>query len=194
MKLASLSLALVTFALLAACAPQNKTTIDRRVVDGLPRVTATETLTGEAKILAVDYHNRGVALSGQNGETLIFTVPVWAQNFDRIRAGDKVKVRYDTNVEVIVRKASDFTISYEAAAVEAAPVGSMPEVVAVRKGTIATTVANIDYEKRTVRLVDAAGKTITIPVKPELKAFENVKVGDAVNFDYTEIARLEVVR
>lgn|GEM_PF-4924802 len=194
MKLVSLSLALVTVALLAGCAPQNKTTIDRRVVDGLPRVTATETLTGESKILAVDYHNRGVALSGQNGETHIFTVPVWAKNFDRIRAGDTVKVRYDTNVEIIVRKSSDYTVSYEAAAVEVAPVGSMPEVVAVRKGTIATTVANIDYEKRTVRLVDAAGKSITIPVKPELKAFENVKVGDAVNFDYTEVARLEVVR
>jgi len=193
-KLVSLSLALVTVALLAGCAPQNKTTIDRRVVDGLPRVTATETLTGESKILAVDYHNRGVALSGQNGETHIFTVPVWAKNFDRIRAGDTVKVRYDTNVEIIVRKSSDYTVSYEAAAVEVAPVGSMPEVVAVRKGTIATTVANIDYEKRTVRLVDAAGKSITIPVKPELKAFENVKVGDAVNFDYTEVARLEVVR
>lgn len=194
MKILLISLTLASASLLVACAPENKLTIDRSVVDGLPRVVANETLSGESKVLAIDPHNRCVALSGQNGETHIFSVPVWARNFERIRAGDTVKVRYDSTVDVNVRKATDFSTTRELSEVRVTPTLAAAEVVATRRGSIVTTVANIDHAKRIVRLVDGAGKSITIPVKPELKAFENVKVGDSVVFDYYEVARLEVVR
>ena len=78
--------------------------IERKTVDGLPTVTATASDKAEAKVDAIDYGNRSIALTGPSGKTEIFTVSSAVRNFYQIKKGDVVKVEYYSRMFATVRK------------------------------------------------------------------------------------------
>jgi hypothetical protein len=52
---------------------------------------------------------------------------------------------------------------------------------------VSATIESIDYKERKVALRTEDGRTETVFAGPDLKRFDELKVGDRVNFQYTEI-------
>jgi hypothetical protein len=175
------------------CAHSNdKVTIDRSTVNGLPSVTKTETTYGQVKIEAVDYDNRSVALQGPDGNSEIFTCPPEVRNFDQIKEGDVVRVQYMQTIDINVRKVGEPLSVTETAGFATAPLGDKPGIVAVRTVDTQANVQAIDYQGRTVTLVGINNKPMTIHVSDKLKSFDSVVVGDQVIIHYTEAVSIDV--
>ena len=69
------------------------------------------------------------------------------------------------------------------------------EMKPVTKGdviTVKTTVEAIDHAARTVTLMDKHGNFETVYAGPEIKRFEELKVGDKVTFTYSESVAIRV--
>ena len=171
-----------------------QSTIERSTVNGLPSVVATEKLSGEVKVEAIDYDNRSIALAGADGKTEIFKVSSAVRNFNQIRKGDTVKVEYLTTIDVNVRQVGEPLAAAEVVAVAAAPLGDKPGVVAVRTVEVLANVEAIDYTARTVTLVGLRDMPVTIHVSPKLKSFDKVVKGNQVIFTYTESVTIEVTK
>jgi hypothetical protein len=135
---------------LTGCAQSNdKVTIDRSSVNGLPSIVGTASTTSQVKIEAVDYDNRSVALEGPDGKSEIFNVPPEVRNFDQIKQGDVVKVQYMQTIDVNVRKGNQPLSTAEVTAMATAPLGDKPGVVAFRTVKTLANVQAIDYQART---------------------------------------------
>ncbi|HET8946312.1 MAG TPA: hypothetical protein VFQ07_04965, partial [Candidatus Polarisedimenticolia bacterium] len=57
---------------------------------------------------------------------------------------------------------------------------------------VKTTVEAIDHTARTVTLKDRDGNLVTVQAGPDVKGFDDLKVGDEVTFRYTEGVVLQV--
>lgn len=62
----------------------------------------------------------------------------------------------------------------------------VPGGLATRVAKMEATVADIDYEKRSVSLEDGKGNRRTITVGPEVVNFDQIAKGDKVSIEYTE--------
>jgi hypothetical protein len=167
-------------------------TVERSTVNGLPSVVATEKMSGEVKVEAIDYDNRSIALEGSDGNCEIFKLSPAVRNFNQIKKGDTVKVEYQTTVDVNVRKVGEPLAATEVVGVARAPLGEKPGLIAVRTVEVLANVEAIDYTERTVTLVGMRDKPVTIHVSPKLKSFDKVAKGDQVIFTYTESVSIEV--
>lgn len=58
--------------------------------------------------------------------------------------------------------------------------------------TVKTTIEAIDHEARTVTLKDKEGNYETLYAGPEIKRFDELKVGDKVSFKYTESVAVRI--
>ena len=75
----------------------------------------------------------------------------------------------------------------------AAVVGTAPgKGVAVQHVKATATVEAVDAAKRTVSLKNARGETRTITAGPEVRNFDQIKVGDSVTIEYVEGLALEL--
>lgn len=172
--------------------PTSHSTIERKSVDGLPTVTATESMTAEVKIEAVDYDNRSIALAGADGKTEIFTVSPMVRNFPQLKKGDIVKVEYHTTMVATVHKVSEAPRTELATLVMPAELGQKPGVLCMREARIEANVEAINYETRAVRLKTASGSIIKLTADKKLMDFDKVHVGDQVIFNYTETLVIDV--
>ena len=69
------------------------------------------------------------------------------------------------------------------------------EMKPVTKGeviTVKTTIEAIDHEARTVTLMDRNGTYETVYAGPEIKRFDELKVGDKVTFTYSESVAIRI--
>jgi hypothetical protein len=57
---------------------------------------------------------------------------------------------------------------------------------------VTETVDSIDHEARVLSLKDKTGKLVTIDVPEAVERFDEVKVGDQVDFTWTEAIQLAV--
>jgi hypothetical protein len=166
--------------------------IERKTVNGLPTVTATETSTAEAKVDAVDYGNRSIALTGPSGKTEIFTVSSAVRNFSQIKKGDTVKVDYSTRIFASVRKTSDMPTTQTISSVALAELGDKPGITCWRKAIVEANVEAINYSTRVVKLRTTTGDLMILTADEKLKDLDKVHVGDQVVFDYTEAVSITV--
>ena len=187
-RIGSWSVVALVVATAAGCAEESGSSyaIDRTAVNGLPKVVSTETSWSTAKVGAVDYPDRSIALTGPDGTTHIFRVSTAVANFDQVKQGDTVKMEVLDQVTVNVRRASSPPMIAQSIGVELAALGEKPGIIATRSVEVNAVVASIDYQARIVSLATPGGGTTTIAVSDKMKDFNNVKVGDQVIFTYTE--------
>jgi len=195
MKLAVVTAGIVLPAFMAGCTQTEKAgefTVERSSVDGLPQVTATSTSEAEVKVEAIDYSTRSIALAGSDGKTHFFHVSGDVRNFNQIKKDDVVKVKYEEELNVSVRKTDEPLSATELVTLESAPLGSKPGLVAVRTVESLANVTSIDYQTRKVTLKMADGSVVHVTVSSKLPNFDKVQVGDQVIFDYTESLTINV--
>lgn len=142
-----------------------------------------------ATVESVDRTAREVLLSGPEGRLLTVRAGRQVRNFDRLRAGDRLAVRYERAVAAYIAPAGGAGSNVEAAtvALQSArgqrPAGAVGDVVRVRVGIEAVDVAN-----NTVTFVGPRGRVRTVTVRdPAMQqVLRGLKGGDQVDIVYEE--------
>ncbi|MEN6465824.1 MAG: hypothetical protein ABFD62_11645 [Syntrophaceae bacterium] len=137
--------------------------------------------------------DRTITLKGPEGNFLTIRAGDEVRNFDQIKIGDNVVVRYYECVAVLVDKArGDQPQASETDIVQVAPKGAKPAAVKVNIRDLTATVDKINYKKRTITLKVPEGDLLNFKVDSSVKNFKKVKKGDEIYIRHTEALAVSV--
>jgi hypothetical protein len=156
-----------------------------------PGGVIVESSTITATVQEIDKANRMVTLKMSDGTIKPVKLSDEVKNFDQIEVGDKVVADYIASFAVDVQKGESGPGASTSSAIQAAPKGAKPGLVAIDTTTVVAVVENIDYTKRTITIRTTEG-TETIPVSEDVKRFSEVKKGDNVTVTETEAFAISV--
>ena len=156
------------------------------------KATAVRALEISAQVVALDKATRTVTLKGPKGDARDIVASDEVRNFDQVKVGDFLVVRYVQALTLELKKtkvsAGEPTVREEAA--KAKP-GEKPAVAGARQITAIATVTAVDQKASTITLKGPRGNVVTLDVKnPD--QFKVVKVGDQVEATYTEALALSI--
>lgn len=156
------------------------------------KATLAQAIKASALVTGIDKATRTVTLKGPKGDSFDIVAGDEVKNFDQIKVGDSVVVRYVEALSLELRKtkgtAGAPVVREEAAKAKA---GEKPGVAGARQVTAIAEVTAVDPKKSTITLKGPKGKVVTLNVQnPE--QFKVVKKGDQVDVTYTEALALSV--
>ena len=156
------------------------------------KATAVRAAEISAQVVAIDKATRTVTLKGPKGNAVDVVAGDEVRNFDQIKLGDFVVVRYAQALTLELRKTKaaggDITVHEEGA--RAQP-GEKPGVAGARQIHAIADVIGVDPQKSTITLKGPRGNVVTLNVQnPD--QFKVVKKGDQVDVTYTEAVALSV--
>ena len=158
---------------------------------GAIEVAEAETMV---RLVSIDPAARMAVVQDKTGATFSILLPAEAQNLDRVKAGDLFRLRYIESVAVELHKGGTTSAS-GVQTVEVAPKGATPGGRIVRAQQLTATVHAIDRDARTLALIGPRdGTVMPMKVAPEVRAFDEVAVGDTITISYTEALAIERVR
>lgn len=157
-----------------------------------PGVVIADVAVINAAVEAIDKDKRTVTLKGPGGRTVTLKVGPNAKNFDQVKVGDKVKIRFLDSIALFVRKSGEPADAAEMQAISVAPKGQKPMGIAVNTVEISAKVEKIDYDKRLITLKGPEGNMKTIKVDQRVKKLREVKVGDDIVLRHTEAVAIQV--
>lgn len=166
-----------------------------------PPTIVSDEVTLRAIVETVDRTKREVLLRGQDGAQsgALVTVRVGrnVQNFNQIRSGDRLTVRYQRAVAAMIVPANSpgsrpaAAVATVRAAPGERPAGAVGDIVRVR-----VRVTSVDPATNTVGFVGPNNRPREVVVRrPEMQAFlRTLRVGDQVDVAYEEALALSVER
>lgn len=139
-----------------------------------------------AQVVELDAAARTATLRGPGGRVVTVGVPADVKNFDQVKVGDTLLVRYVTAIAARLEPASASGIRerVESGAAGTAPAGSAPGAAGVRTVEVLATIQTIDRKARTVTL-RGVHRTVKVSV-PDGIDMNRVKTGDEVRAVVTE--------
>jgi hypothetical protein len=160
---------------------------------GGTRVQAGE-IEVRAKVVELDMVRRLATLKGPKGNVVTVEVPAEAKNFDQVRVGDELVVRYLAAVAARIEPASKSGIRerVESTGAATAAPGAMPGAAGQRTVEVLAVIQAIDRKAGTATL-RGAKRTVTVKV-PEGVDIARLKVGDEVRAVMVEAVVLNVER
>lgn len=151
----------------------------------------TEAVAVTATVTAIDKATRLVTLKGPDGKFSHVVAGDEVRNFDQIKVGDMVVVRYLQALSLELKKGGGVRErSDREGAVRAEP-GEKPAGVAARQVTIMADVVKVDPKKKIIALRGPEGRVVELKVHNQ-DHFKVVKKGDQVEAVYTEALALSV--
>lgn len=158
-----------------------------------PRVFLAKTNELKATVLGVDYKNREVVLQGTNGNLGRFAVSDRIQNFDKIRQGDEVNIKYYESVAyAVVKPGEELSATSRTDAVATRPEGKAPGGAAMSVSNTTATIQAIDRDNRQVVLKNANGDIVNVFVDPSVGNLRRIKEGDQVSVTMTKAIAVSV--
>lgn len=145
-----------------------------------------------AEIVAIDRASRTLTLKGPQGNTVNVVAGDEVKNFDQIKLGDSVMVRYIEALALELRKTktNDVDVTVREGSSQAKP-GERPSIVAGREVAAVAEVVAVDPQKSTISLKGPRGDVVELGVQnPD--QFKVVKKGDQVDVRYTKALALSV--
>lgn len=145
-----------------------------------------------AQVVSIDKKDRIISLKGPKGGVMDVVASDEVKNFDQIKVGDLVVVRYMQSLALELQpvKRGSSGISVTEGAAKAEP-GKRPAVGAAREIQAIAKVTGINQKAKTISLTGPRGNTVTLDVQnPE--HFKVVKMGDEVLVTYTEAVAVSV--
>jgi Cu/Ag efflux protein CusF len=158
-----------------------------------PSGTIEENLASEtAEVIAIDPSTRNLALRMPDGTEVAFQAGPEVRNLDQVAAGDLVRVSYLESIVYHVRKPGEAVpgVTVERDGIRAEP-GQAPGAAVAQLVTVTATVRALDPAVPSVTLEAANGQRRTIRVR-DAERLAGVKVGDLVDFTYTQALAVEV--
>jgi hypothetical protein len=148
-----------------------------------------------ARVVELDMARRLATLKGPKGNVVTLEVPAEVKNFDQVRLGDDVVVRYAAAVAARLEPAgskSGIRERVESTSAATAASGGMPGSAAQRTVEVLVVVQALDRKARTATL-RGAKRTVSVNV-PEGIDISKIKVGDEVRAVMVEALVLNVER
>lgn len=182
------SLAATPAALLAQTAP----TAGAAVSSEPGKVSAARIVEVSAGVTAIDKATRTVTLKGPQGNAFDVVAGDEVRNFDQIKVGDQVLVRFQQALAMAVRKSGGVRESSQSVDGMRTKPGEKPGGVVARQVTALADVVDVNPAKKTITLKGPKGNVFELDVQnPE--HFKVVKKGDQVEVDYVESLAIAVV-
>jgi hypothetical protein len=145
-----------------------------------------------AKVVALDMARRTASLKGPKGNVVTVNEPTEVRNFDQVRVGDELSVRYATAVAAKLERVTKSGIRerVETADTVRAEQGDKPGVAIGRTVEILAEVQSIDKKNAQV-VLRGAERTVDMVVPPSVD-IKALKVGDEVRALFIEAAVVTV--
>jgi hypothetical protein len=170
-------------ALLVAAAPAAAQSLQ----DGAVTADQTEAVI---TVVRVDLDKRTVTFRGARGGVATVDVPPESQNLDRVKPGDRFRVKYVESVAVGIRKGGA-PAEAETKEVRMAPKGGTPGGVVVQTRTRSVMVEAVDYTSRYVAVRGAGGQTMALKVADGIP-LEQLSAGDRITVTFTQALALSM--
>jgi hypothetical protein len=151
-----------------------------------------ETVVITAEVLAIDREDRILTLLGPKKNVVDVHVGEEARNFDQIRVGDQLRIEYYESVAIYLGKPGTQPEADAGAVVARSTKGEKPGGYAVGAIDVSASVVGIDKKKRTLTLELPEGNVVTTEVDKSVKAFDTLKVGDAIHARLTKAIAISV--
>jgi hypothetical protein len=150
-----------------------------------------QTVALVATVTAIDKATRDITLKGPQGNEVTVTAGPEVKNFDSIRVGDQVTVRYIEALTLELKKGGGMAVARteQAGAAKAKP-GERPAGAAGRQVTIVADVVAVDAARQTVTLRGPQRTVDIVVADPE--QFKRVAKGDQVEATYTQALAVAV--
>jgi Cu/Ag efflux protein CusF len=149
-----------------------------------------EMVTASGTVEAIDHTSRVLTLKDEDGELVTVDVPAGAKRFDEIKVGDKVTARYYDNVTVRLKKPGEAAVNVGEAAITPGA-GAKPGATLAAQHTMTATVEAIDAKVPSITFKGPRGWKYSRRVQDK-NVLKLVKVGDQVDFTWTEAVTIEV--
>lgn len=146
-----------------------------------------------AKVTAVDPAKRSVTLQSASGKTRTIEVGDQVRNFDQIKVGDTVHVKYTQALALEVKKGGG-ALSAPAAEGAITPPpgpGEKPGGVIAHKVTATVEVVAVDHAKHLVTVRGPEGNEADVEAQ-DPEQLKNLKKGDHVQITYVEALAIAV--
>ena len=155
------------------------------------KVGVAQTVDVSATITAIDKSSRTITLKGPKGDELKIEAGPEVKNFDQLKVGDVVDMRYRETLALELKKGGGMKVekTEKAAAVGAKP-GETPAGLVGRQVTVVGDVINVDAATQTVT-VKGPQRTVDLKVR-DPEQFKLIAVGDQIQATYTEALALAV--
>jgi len=194
MRMIVVPLAIAVLAALPAVAQTQKPDAKGgAVVTSVPgKASATAAAEISAQVVAIEKKTRTISLKGPKGKVVDIVAGDDVKNFDQIKVGDFLMVRYVQSLALELQKAKSGMsgISATDTVVKAEP-GQRPAVAGAREVSAIAKVTAIDQKAKTMSLTGPRGNVVTLDVQnPD--QFKVVKKGDLVDATYTEALAVAV--
>jgi hypothetical protein len=150
-----------------------------------------ETITKTGVVEAIDHTGRVLTIKDEKGEFVTLDVPKGARRFDEIKVGDKVLARYYDNVTVRLKKPGEKAVNTSEAALTAGG-GTTPGATVAAQRTMTATIEAIDPKAPSIKFKGPNNWSYSRKVVDK-DVLKQVKVGDQVDFTWTEALTLEIV-
>jgi len=156
------------------------------------KVSAARAVEVAAGVTAVDKATRTMTLKGPEGRVFDVVAGDEVRNFDQIKPGDQVVVRYLQALAMAVRKGSGIRESRQSADALRAQPGAKPGAAVARQVTVVADVIDVSEARKTITIRGPKGNVIDLDVQnPD--HFKVVKKGDQIEVDYVESVAVAVV-
>ena len=155
------------------------------------KVGVAQTVDVSATITAIDKSSRTITLKGPKGDELKIEAGPEVKNFDQLKVGDIVDMRYRETLALELKKGGGMKVekTEKAGAVGAKP-GATPAGVVGRQVTVVGDVIKVNAATQTVT-VKGPQRTVELKVR-DPEQFKLIAVGDQIQATYTEALALAV--
>ena len=176
---------------LVACAP-NQPKEEVSVTATKDQLAVKDAVEIQGRVKSIDRKTRTVVIKGANGNTLSIEAGKDVVNFNQIRLGDYVTLRYYQAAALNLKKVDNNGVRKRVEYVttsRAAP-GEKPSATVTDNVEVIATVVAIDTKANTVT-IEGVKRRIQLVVKdPAL--LQSLKVGDQIQVTYTESVAVSV--
>jgi hypothetical protein len=155
------------------------------------KVGVAQTVDVSATITAIEKSSRTITLKGPKGDEVKVEAGPEVRNFDQLKVGDVVDMRYRETLAVELKKGGGMKVekTEKAGAMGAKP-GETPAGVVGRQVTVVGDVMRVDPATQTVT-VKGPQRTVDLKVR-DPEQFKLIAVGDQIQATYTEALALAV--
>jgi hypothetical protein len=147
---------------------------------------AMAVVSASATVEAVDKATRTVTLKLANGQTREVVASDEVKNFDQIKKGDKLDIKYAEALTLELKKDGKAVVArQDAESLKRAKPGEKPGGVAKREVKITAEVVDVDAAKKSVSLKGPKGNVVALDVQ-DPEQLKLIKKGDKVEAIYTQ--------
>jgi Cu/Ag efflux protein CusF len=156
---------------------------------GRAAIARTHSLVGT--VSAIDAARRLVTLKSAKGNELVFVAGPDAHNFDQVKVGDRVAVRYVEALALTLKKdGKELRVASGTGDAVQAAKGERPGGAVAEQIEVTADVTAVDRKTQTVTL-RGPKQTVELHIR-DPKQFKLVKVGDQIQAVYTQAVALAV--